>query len=55
MTTINDNIRQASLYTMGGLIDPRLLSGNASRKNYSFAGFFQNIKKAFMSGKASVG
>lgn len=32
MTKYNDFIRQASLFTMGGLIDPRLLTKHSERK-----------------------
>ncbi|MGC4020774.1 MAG: hypothetical protein QM734_01925 [Cyclobacteriaceae bacterium] len=46
MTTMNDPIRQASLFTMNGLIDPRLMPGYVAPKRRStklsmpfFAGF----------------
>jgi hypothetical protein len=32
MTTIKDPIRQASLFTMNGLVDPRLMPGYSETK-----------------------
>jgi hypothetical protein len=33
MTTLKDTIRQASLYTMNGLIDPRMMPGYETPSN----------------------
>ena len=33
MTTLKDTIRQASLYTMNGLMDPRMMPGYAAPSN----------------------
>ncbi len=33
MTTLKDTIRQASLYTMNGLVDPRMMADYASPSN----------------------
>jgi hypothetical protein len=50
MKTSNDFIRQASRYTMNGLIDPRLLPGYKPSTEVGFnvlAGFQKMIERIF--------
>lgn len=56
MTTIKDNVRQTSLFTMGGLSDPRLFGGRkATAQHYTFADFILSIKKVLLNRKTTVG
>ncbi len=59
MTPSKDMIRQASLYTMGGLIDPRLMQGYESpntkpgAKSFNFLNVLRKTLEGFTGGKVS--
>lgn len=56
MTTIKDNVRQTSLFTMSGLSDPRLFGEKkATVEHDTFADFILSIKKVLLNRKTTIG